>query len=98
MQLKVSRINSNHTIRLQISQFLLIFLQKSFKLRISVDSINVINYSSFFFLVLRVTRTSTKSEISKAYRQLARIYHPDMHKTEEDKLKAVETFRTVANA
>jgi DnaJ family protein C protein 25 len=48
--------------------------------------------------VLQVERSASKSEISKAYRQLARKYHPDMHKSEEDKLIAAEQFRTVANA
>lgn len=48
--------------------------------------------------VLDVHRVSTKSEISKAYRIMARKYHPDMHKTEEEKEKAAEKFRIIANA
>lgn len=48
--------------------------------------------------VLGIPRTASKSEISKAYRQLARKHHPDMHKTETEKLIAVETFRQIANA
>ncbi|CAL1286885.1 unnamed protein product, partial [Larinioides sclopetarius] len=33
------------------------------------------------YSVLHVTREASKSEISKMYRQLAKKYHPDMHKT-----------------
>lgn len=50
------------------------------------------------YKVLGLSREATRNEISKAYRQLARKYHPDVHKTEEDKLKTVELFRAVANA
>jgi DnaJ family protein C protein 25 len=43
--------------------------------------------------ILNVTRDSTKNEISKAYRHLARVYHPDIRETgDEDK------FKIVANA
>ncbi|XKL66263.1 hypothetical protein PGB90_009683 [Kerria lacca] len=50
------------------------------------------------YKILDVHRVSTKSEISKAYRIMARKYHPDMHKTEEEKEKAAEKFRIIANA
>lgn len=50
------------------------------------------------FIVLGVSRESTKVEISKSYRQLARKFHPDMHKTAEAKEEAVESFRKIANA
>jgi DnaJ family protein C protein 25 len=42
--------------------------------------------------VLNVTRESTKSEISKNYRALARLYHPDQRTGDE------ELFKRVANA
>jgi DnaJ family protein C protein 25 len=48
--------------------------------------------------LLNVTRTSTKQEIVKAYRTLAKKYHPDMAKTTEDKAKYTEIFRSFANA
>ncbi|XP_044740503.1 dnaJ homolog subfamily C member 25 homolog [Chrysoperla carnea] len=48
--------------------------------------------------VLGVTRESTKSEISKNYRQLARKYHPDLHRTEEAKSIAEEQFKKIATA
>lgn len=48
--------------------------------------------------VLGVTRSSVKSEISKAYRALAKKHHPDKARSEEDKAKASEIFKQVANA
>ncbi|CDW53552.1 thiosulfate sulfurtransferase [Trichuris trichiura] len=39
-----------------------------------------------------------QSEIQKAYRQLARKYHPDKQKDEESKAEAQELFRLVATA
>ncbi|KFD67771.1 hypothetical protein M514_07511 [Trichuris suis] len=48
--------------------------------------------------VLNVTRNATKSEIQKAYRQLARKYHPDKQRDEESKAQAQELFRLVATA
>lgn len=48
--------------------------------------------------LLNVTRASNKQEITKAYRSLAKKFHPDMAKTTEDKQKFTETFRSFANA
>lgn len=48
--------------------------------------------------VVQVTRESTKSEISKSYRKLARLYHPDLHRGKEAKLEAEEKFKALANA
>lgn len=48
--------------------------------------------------VLGVTRESTKSEIGKAYRMLARKYHPDLKKGDEAKAEAEEKFKLVATA
>ncbi|CAF0876177.1 unnamed protein product [Adineta steineri] len=48
--------------------------------------------------LLNVTRTSTRQEIVKAYRNLARKYHPDMAKTTDDKEIYTEKFRAFANA
>ncbi|KAJ8971370.1 hypothetical protein NQ317_016565 [Molorchus minor] len=48
--------------------------------------------------VLEVTRDSTKSEISKNYRKLAKQYHPDLHRTFEAKEIAQERFKEIANA
>lgn len=50
------------------------------------------------FLVLGVTRDSNREEIAKAYRALARKFHPDMHKGEENKRIATERFRVIATA
>lgn len=48
--------------------------------------------------VLGVARDSSKAEISKAYRQLAKKYHPDVHRTQEAKDKAAEKFTLLAGA
>ncbi|XP_037937296.1 dnaJ homolog subfamily C member 25 homolog [Teleopsis dalmanni] len=48
--------------------------------------------------VLGVTRESTKAEIGKAYRILARKYHPDMHRGEEAKAEAEVKFKLIATA
>ncbi|XP_053948355.1 dnaJ homolog subfamily C member 25 homolog [Anastrepha obliqua] len=48
--------------------------------------------------VLGVTRQSTKSEIGKAYRLLARKHHPDMHRGAEAKAEAETKFKLVATA
>ncbi|CAF4607032.1 unnamed protein product, partial [Rotaria sp. Silwood2] len=48
--------------------------------------------------LLNVTRAANKQEIVKAYRNLARKYHPDVAKTSKDKEIYTEKFRTFANA
>lgn len=48
--------------------------------------------------VLGVTRESTKQEIAKAYRSLARKFHPDLHRGDEAKKIAEEQFKAVATA
>lgn len=48
--------------------------------------------------VLGVTREATKSEISKNYRQLAKKYHPDKHRGEQEKKEAEEKFKEIATA
>lgn len=48
--------------------------------------------------VLNVTRDSTRNEIQKSYRKLARLYHPDMHRTDEAKKEAETKFKEIATA
>lgn len=48
--------------------------------------------------ILGVTRESTKNEIARNYRQLARKYHPDLHKGVEAKKEAEEMFKIIATA
>jgi len=48
--------------------------------------------------LLNVTRSATKHEIVKAYRGLAKKFHPDMAKTTIDKQTYTEKFRAFANA
>ncbi|XP_033752697.1 dnaJ homolog subfamily C member 25 homolog [Pecten maximus] len=45
-----------------------------------------------------VDRDSTKTDITKAYRRLARKWHPDMHKTKAKKEEAEQMFTKIANA
>lgn len=49
-------------------------------------------------LVLGMTRDSTKSEISRAYRALAKKYHPDRFRGEVEKEEAAEKFKIIATA
>jgi len=46
--------------------------------------------------VLGIEKTATKKEIKKAYRQLAKIYHPDLALVNTDKAK--EIFQKINNA
>lgn len=48
--------------------------------------------------LLNVTRTASKQEIVKAYRGLAKKYHPDMTKNTDEKEIYTEKFRAFANA
>ena len=45
-----------------------------------------------------MNRESTKGEIAKAYRSLARKWHPDMHKTPQAKEEAEIMFKKIATA
>lgn len=48
--------------------------------------------------VLGVTRDSTTQEISRAYRALAKKWHPDLHRAEDAKKTATEKFQLIAAA
>ncbi|XP_052864260.1 dnaJ homolog subfamily C member 25 homolog [Anopheles cruzii] len=48
--------------------------------------------------LLGVNRESTKHEIAKSYRQLARKFHPDLHHGAEQKQVAEESFKKIATA
>lgn len=48
--------------------------------------------------VLNVTRETPKAEVARNYRQLARKFHPDSHRTEEAKKEAEEQFKLIATA
>ena len=49
-----------------------------------------------YYQVLGLEREASKEEIKKAYRRLARQYHPDV--TTEDKTVAEERFKTISEA
>ncbi len=48
-----------------------------------------------YYKVLNVPKTATQHEIQKAYRKLAKQYHPDLH---EDKEKAKQKFQKIQQA
>ncbi|KAL3841534.1 hypothetical protein ACJMK2_019661 [Sinanodonta woodiana] len=48
--------------------------------------------------VLGVGRDATKGEITKAYRKMAKIWHPDMHRGKKEKEEASQMFQKIANA
>lgn len=50
--------------------------------------------SKDFYKVLGVSKDATDDEITKAYRKLARKYHPDLNKTKE----AEEKFKDISEA
>ena len=50
--------------------------------------------SKDFYKVLGVSKDATDAEITKAYRKLARKYHPDLNKTKE----AEEKFTDISEA
>ncbi len=50
--------------------------------------------SKDFYKVLGVSKEATEDEITKAYRKLARKYHPDLNKTKE----AEEKFKDISEA
>lgn len=51
-----------------------------------------------YYKVLEVSRTASAEEIQKAYRRLARKYHPDLHAEEKEKERAKQRFQQVQAA
>lgn len=47
------------------------------------------------YLVLGVSENATEQEIKKAYRELAKKYHPDLHPTDAD---AEQKFKEIVDA
>lgn len=48
--------------------------------------------------LLNITRAASRQEVVKAYRGLAKRFHPDMTKSMEEKEVFTEKFRAFANA
>lgn len=53
-----------------------------------------------YYKILGVARDATSSQIKKAYREQALIYHPDKSKgtTEEEKVKFDQKFKDISEA
>ncbi|KNC47670.1 prkri protein [Thecamonas trahens ATCC 50062] len=49
-----------------------------------------------YYKILGVSKSASKREVNRAYRKLARQWHPDKWKTPEDKAKAEEMFKDIA--
>jgi hypothetical protein len=65
-------------------------LPPEFERRHRASSVNPFEFSlKKYFAVLEVTTDATRAEVLKAWRRLARLYHPDRQGGDEDKMKAI---------
>lgn len=66
------------------------WIPPEFERRHRESSVNPFEFSlRRFFLVLEVPAESTKEEVLKAWRQLAKRYHPDTADGDEERMKAI---------
>ena len=50
------------------------------------------------YAVLNVPKTATQEEVTRAYRKLAQVFHPDKHIDEAKRLSAQESFSKIQEA
>ena len=53
-----------------------------------------------YYELLQISRSASEDEIQKAYRKLARKYHPDLHaeKSDREKDQAKQKFQQIQSA
>ena len=53
-----------------------------------------------YYKILQISRTASRDEVQKAYRKLARKYHPDLHadKSDKEKERAKQQFQKIQTA
>ncbi|KAF5290925.1 hypothetical protein FQA39_LY14531 [Lamprigera yunnana] len=62
------------------------------------DSDDEVTVEENYYAFLNVSKEATKEEISNAYRNLSRVYHPDKHLDPENKAKAEILFNKTKKA
>uniref|UniRef100_A0A0K0E3G6 J domain-containing protein n=1 Tax=Strongyloides stercoralis TaxID=6248 RepID=A0A0K0E3G6_STRER len=64
----------------------------------SGDKLNDDENELDYYAILNVPRDATIEDISKAYKHRCRIFHPDRHNDQEDKIEAEKIFVQLRNA
>lgn len=66
--------------------------------RLAFRQFSNLNFSKDYYKILGVQRTATKSEIRKAYLNLAKVLHPDSATGDEEKFKQLgEAYEVLSN-
>eukprot|EP01087_Luapelamoeba_hula_P005640 TRINITY_DN1568_c0_g1_i1.p1 TRINITY_DN1568_c0_g1~~TRINITY_DN1568_c0_g1_i1.p1 ORF type:complete len:404 (+),score=64.33 TRINITY_DN1568_c0_g1_i1:91-1302(+) len=67
-------------------------------LLVSSFAISYVECGEDYYKLLGVERTASDSQLSRAYKQLARKWHPDKYKDEATKQEAQEKFQKISSA